>query len=178
MFEKIRADYQRHNRQLLNPSLWVLAVYRYGKWAEGLPWPARWAADKIYGALSLGIQLATGSFLPREAELGEMPHLIHYFDIRIHPKVVIGDRVGIMHGVTIATTQHREGAPKIGNDVFIGPGSVIIGPVTIGDRATIAPNSLVMSDVPAGCTAVGVPAKPRRILLDETPEAMQRPMPV
>lgn len=169
LFEKIRADYRRHNKHLLNPSLWILAVYRYGVWAGRLPAPARWAADKIYGALSLGVQLATGSFVPRETNIGESPHLIHFFDIRIHPKVIIGDRVGIMHDVTIATTQNRDGAPIIGNDVFIGPGSVIIGPVNVGDGATIAPNSLVISDIPPGCTAMGVPAKARRIALDLEP---------
>jgi serine O-acetyltransferase len=165
VFEKLRADFDRHNRQITNMSIWVLAVYRYGRWAKALPFPLRWPADRMYYALHLGVQITTGSFVPREVELGDAPHFIHPYDIRLHPKVRIGDRVGIMHEVTIATTQHRVGAPVIGNDVFIGPGAKIVGPVTIGDGATIAPNSLVISDVPAGATAIGVPAKARRISL-------------
>jgi serine O-acetyltransferase len=163
MFSRLRGDYNRHERKLSNMGLWVLAVYRYGRWANALPQPLRFAADRIYGALNLGIQMATGSFIPREVEIGEAPHLIHHFDIRIHPKVRIGDRVGIMHEVTIATTMHRLGAPTIGNDVFIGAGAKIVGPIKIGDGAIIAPNSLVITDVPPGATAMGVPAKARKI---------------
>lgn len=163
VFQKFRADLKRHEGKLSNPAVWVMGVYRYGRWASQLPRPARWVANRVYGALHLGVQLTTGSNLPREVEIGDAPHLIHFFDIRIHPQVRIGDRVGIMHEVTIATTMHRIGAPTIGNDVFIGAGAKIVGPITIGDGAVIAPNSLVMKDVPAGATAVGVPAKARKI---------------
>lgn len=166
MLNQIRADIKRHNGRLSNPSTWVLAVYRYGRWAQTLPTPLRKVADKVYHAAHLGVQITTGSFLPREVELGKDPHLVHHFDIRIHPGVKIGDRVGIMHEVTIATTMHRRGVPTIGNDVFIGAGAKIVGPITIGDRAIIAPNSLVMNDVPADATAIGVPAKARRINME------------
>ena len=58
------------------------------------------------------------------------------------------------------------GAPTIGNDVFIGAGAKIVGPIKIGDGAIIAPNSLVIADVPPGATAMGVPAKARKIQLN------------
>lgn len=166
MFEKLRKDFERHDRRLSNPALWVLAVYRYGRWSNKLPRPARKVTDRVYHLLHLGVQIATGSFIPREVEIGDAPHLVHHFDIRIHPKAKLGDRVGLMHEVTIATTMHRLGAPTIGNDVFIGPGAKIVGPVKIGDGAVIAPNSLVLSDVPAKATAIGVPAKIRRVDLE------------
>jgi serine O-acetyltransferase len=166
VFEKLRKDFERHDRRLGNPAIWVLAVYRYGRWSRQLPNPARKVADRVYHLMHLGVQLATGSFIPREVDIGDAPHLIHHFDIRIHPQVKIGDRVGLMHEVTIASTMHRVGAPTIGNDVFIGPGAKIIGPVTIGDGAVIAPNSLVLSNVPAKATAIGVPAKIRRVDLE------------
>jgi serine O-acetyltransferase len=51
------------------------------------------------------------------------------------------------------------GVPKIGNDVFIGTGAAVLGPITIGDGARIAANSLVIADVPPGMLAMGVPAK-------------------
>jgi len=72
---------------------------------------------------------------------------------------VIGDRVGIMHDVTIGTNLERPGTPVIGNDVFIGTGARILGGVKIGDGARIAANSVVLTDVPAGATAIGVPAR-------------------
>lgn len=166
VFDQVRADFKRHSGRLSNPAVWVLAVYRYGRWAKTLPGPVRKVADRVYHAAHLGVQITTGTFIPREVELGKDPHLVHHFDIRIHPDVRIGDRVGLMHEVTIATTMHRRGVAVIGNDVFIGAGAKIIGPVKIGDRAIIAPNSLVVNDVPADSTAMGVPAKARRINMD------------
>jgi serine acetyltransferase len=50
-------------------------------------------------------------------------------------------------------------APRIGNDVFIGSGARILGAVTIGDGATVAANTLVITDVPAGATIIGVPGR-------------------
>jgi serine O-acetyltransferase len=163
MLSKLQGDWARHDRKLANPALWMLAVYRYGRWVGAQKTPVRWLGGKVYGALNLAMELATGSSLPREASVGDALHLVHYFDIRIHPHAVIGDRVGIMHDVTIGTSMNRHGAPKIGNDVFIGTGAKILGPVTIGDRAIIAPNSVVLTDVPAGATAIGVPARVLRL---------------
>ncbi len=114
---------------------------------------------KAYGAMSLAIRMASGIILHRETEIGEGFHMVHGWNIKIHPRTVIGDRVGIMHDVTVGTTPQDPGVPIIGNDVFIGAGARILGPVTIGDRARIASNSLVISDVPPDTTAIGVPAK-------------------
>lgn len=161
--KQIRSDYIRHGRHYGNPAVWMLAVYRFGRWSKSLPHPLRRVTDRMYDVAFLSVQLATGSYVPREIELGRSPHFVHYFDIRIHPDTKIGDRVGIMHDVTIATTMNRLGAPVIGHDVFIGTGAKILGPVKIHDRAIIAPNSVVISDVPEGATAMGVPAKARRL---------------
>jgi serine O-acetyltransferase len=84
---------------------------------------------------------------------------VHGWNIKIHPDSVIGARVGIMHDVTLGTNMERPGAPVIGDDVFIGAGARILGGVHIGNGARIAANSLVIGDVPAGATAVGVPAR-------------------
>jgi serine O-acetyltransferase len=163
MLYELHGDWLRHDRRFLNPALWMLAVYRYGRWIRERPKPLSWAGGKLYGALNLVVELSTGSSLPREASLGDAVHFVHYFDIRIHPDTVIGDRVGIMHDVTLGTTMKRDGAPRIGNDVFIGTGAKILGPVTVGDGAIIAPNSVVLNDVPPGATAIGVPARILRL---------------
>ena len=84
--------------------------------------------------------------------------IIHAGMQQIHPDVVIGERCGIMHNVTLGTNMGTE-VPVIGNDVFIGCGASILGKVTVGDGARVAANSLVISDVPPGAMAMGVPAK-------------------
>lgn len=78
----------------------------------------------------------------------------------IHPDVVIGDRCRIASGVSLGTNERfKLGVPKIGHDVIIENGVKILGPVTVGDHAVIRANSLVLTNVPAGSVAVGVPAK-------------------
>jgi len=106
--------------------------------------------------------ITSGIRLHREVTLGKDFHIVHAGNIHIHPKTVIGDRCGILHNVTIGINM-KSGAPVIGNDVFIGTGAVILGDITIGDGARIAANSLVIRNVPPGATAIGVPAKCRKL---------------
>jgi serine O-acetyltransferase len=159
LIEELRRDYRRHGATLNNPALWAVAVYRFGNWSNGFDGLLGKAASKVYGALFLGIGMTTGIVFNREARVGRDFHLVHWGNTKIHPDSVIGDRCGIMHDVTLGTNMDRKGAPRIGNDVFIGAGAKVLGPVTIGDGARIAANSLVLSDVPPGATAVGVPAR-------------------
>ena len=159
LLEELRGDYRRHGATLKNPAVWALAVYRFGAWSKDIPGPMGKLSSKLYGAMFLGVQLTTGMVLNREARIGKNLNIVHWGNTRIHPAAVIGDRCGIMHDVTIGTNMEREGVPVIGDDVFIGAGAKILGPVRIGSRARIAANSVVLQDVPEGATAVGVPAR-------------------
>jgi len=71
----------------------------------------------------------------------------------------IGANCYVHQGVTIGWDYRSERAPIVGNNVFIGAGAVIVGAVTVGDGARIGANAMVLCDVPAGATAVGVPAR-------------------
>jgi serine O-acetyltransferase len=158
--EELRDDYQRHGATMRNMAFWAIATYRIGNWANTLPGPWRNVGGKVYGALSLFVEATSGILLNREARIGEEFHLVHAGNIKISPKAIIGNRVGIMQDVTIGEQGFgRAGAPTIGDDVFIGAGAKVLGPITVGDRARIAANSLVVTDVPADSTAIGVPAK-------------------
>lgn len=163
---ELKGDYERHNKAIHEPSFWILANYRFGRWGKTLPKPLSSIVSRMHLLSSMAIVYTSGSFLPERAEIGKDLHLVHGFNIRIHPRTKIGDRVGIMHEVTIATTAggKRRGAPVIGNDVFIGCGAKILGPVKIGDKAAIAANSLVVTNVPAGAVAMGVPATVKRAM--------------
>ena len=159
LVETLVSDYRRHGQSLRNLAFWGIATYRFGRWAGRLPPGLRVVGGKVYGAMALVLEVASGIVIAREAEIGEDFHLVHSGNIKIHPRTVIGDRVGIMQDVTLGTTPDNCEAPTIGNDVFIGAGAKVLGAVKIGDRARIAANSLVISDVPPDTTAIGVPAK-------------------
>ena len=135
-------------------------MYHFGNWSLRLDNAfLRGLTSKIYGIWSPISEVITGVYCDRTTRIGKDFHLVHAeAPISIHPDAVIGDRVGIMHGVTIGTNV-GEGAPTIGNDVFIGTGAVVIGRIKIGDNVNISANSLVTSNVPSNSTAVGVPAK-------------------
>jgi serine O-acetyltransferase len=71
----------------------------------------------------------------------------------------IGANLQVHQGVTIGWDYRGERRPIIGDDVFIGAGAKVLGAVTVGDGARIGANAVVVSDVPPGATAVGVPAR-------------------
>jgi serine O-acetyltransferase len=159
MFKQLIIDYQRHEKSILNPAFWAICNYRFGRKVMRIKFlPFRWILSKIYGFNLFLILITSGIRLYCETQIGKDFHLIHSGNISIHPQTVIGDRCGIQQDVLIGTNI-GPGLPVIGNDVYIGAGAKILGNITIGDGATIAANSLVITDVPPHTTAIGVPAR-------------------
>ena len=89
----------------------------------------------------------------------------HGMGIVFGETTVIGDNCTIYHGVTLGGTGKDTGKrhPTLGNNVLIGAGTKVLGPVYIGDNARIGAGSVVLRNLPANCTAVGVPAEVVRI---------------
>jgi serine O-acetyltransferase len=158
---EVGQEWKRHGR-VRAPGLWAVAVYRLGRFGrESDSAVAGLIAAAAYGAASLFLEVAAGVTIPRRTTIGRDFHAVHGMNIIIHPDAVIGDRVSVMHEVTIGLNEaHGKGAPVIEDDVFIGPGAKILGPVRIGKGAQIVANSVVITDVPAGAVAMGVPARP------------------
>jgi serine O-acetyltransferase len=98
-----------------------------------------------------------GIEIARDVRLGEGVVFVHTVGVVIGGNAHIGDRVVFLGGNTIGSVNDR-GYPRVGNDVTIGAGARILGPVTIGDGASIGANAVVLCDVPPGAVAVGVPA--------------------
>jgi serine O-acetyltransferase len=159
MFQTLRDDYVRHGRSLTDGFV-SLEIYRYGRWAIGLRNPVlRWFASKVYGALKIFILNITKVWIPPETRIGRDFHIIHAEgSLSIHPEAVIGDRCGVMHNVTIGTNM-RDGAPVIGDDVFIGVNSTVLGKIRIGDRVRIGANTAVTTNVPSDSIVIGSPAR-------------------
>src|ERR1700712_3253320 len=94
------------------------------------------------------------------ASIGTSVLLDHATGIIVGAFAVIGDDVTIMQNVTVGRNpEYPDRAPKIGRGVLLSSGATIVGDLTIGDFARIGAGSVVTRDVPAGCTAVGVPAR-------------------
>lgn len=136
-----------------------MLVFRFGAWSKNRRFPPwRWLTSALYVLMHTLLQMSTGIRIERGTQIGEGFHIIHPGLLQIHPDAVIGARVGVMHNVTIGTNMSAE-SPTIGDDVFIGCGASVLGAVKIGDGARIGANTLVISDVPAGAVAIGVPAQ-------------------
>ena len=94
------------------------------------------------------------------ASIGTAVYLDHATGIIIGAFAVVGDEVTILQNVSIGRKPALPGrAPRIGRGVLLSAGATILGDITVGDFARIGAGALVEHDVPAGCTAVGVPAR-------------------
>ena len=99
-----------------------------------------------------------GCIIGRGASFGRRFVLIHSNGVVINANVRGGDDIFLEHQVTIGA--EKGDSPVLGNRVFVGAGAKIIGPVTLGDDVKVGANAVVVHDVPAGLTVVGIPAKP------------------
>jgi len=107
----------------------------------------------------------TGIEIHPGAKIGRRFVVDHGMGIVIGETAEVGDDVLLYHGVTLGGTgkDHGKRHPTIGNNVLIGCGAKVLGPFKVGDNSRIASNSVVLSEVPADATAVGVPARLVRI---------------
>ena len=163
MFENFRQDWQTYNGDLSCRGLWVMAVYRFGRWRYSIkPGFIRKPFSLLYKVLKVLSEILTSVELPCEVILGHGVVIEHAFDIVISGDAILGDDVVLRNGVTIGL-RHRafRGSPVIGNRVDIGAGAKLLGPITIGDDVSIGANAVVLTDVPANSIAVGIPARIR-----------------
>ncbi|KFI26931.1 serine acetyltransferase [Haematobacter missouriensis] len=119
------------------------------------------------------IQRRYGVFTSPLARFGKGVHFPHPTGIVIGEGVVIGDKVTIYQNVTLGGARlgdwQKNNYPEIGSNTVIFAGAVIVGRVKIGAGCTIGANSVVLTDVPDGATAVGAPA---RILYPKNPDPL------
>ena len=161
MFNNLREDWQTYERDIWRQGLWVMAVYRFGRWRYRIrPAWLRKPFSLLYKLLRTASQVMTGIELPCETKVGRRLRIEHFGGIIVSGDTEIGDDVVLRQGVTLGLRRTNErGAPRIGNRVDIGAGAKILGSVTIGDGAVIGANAVVLDDVPAGALAVGIPAR-------------------
>ena len=174
MFTRIKEDVAvvferdpaaRHTLEILTtyPGVHAILFHRLASacWRIGLKWLARFIAH--FSRWVTGVEIHPG------ATIGRRFFIDHGMGVVIGETAVVGDDCLIYHGVTLggkiqASRDETIGKrhPTLGNGVLVGAGATILGPVTIGDGATVAALSVVLTDIPAGALALGIPAKVKK----------------
>jgi serine O-acetyltransferase len=128
--------------------------------------------DLFARIISQTTRFFTGIEIHPGATIGKNLFIDHGMGVVIGETSIIGDNVTIYHAVTLGgispsidsdLQRNEKRHPTIGNDVVIGSGAQIIGPITVGKGARIAANAVVVNDVDDNSTMVGVPAKAIRV---------------
>jgi serine O-acetyltransferase len=143
---------------LASPGLHAIWVHRLTHWL----WTKR-GGRLVARLISQFARAVTGVEIHPGAQIGRRFFIDHGMGVVIGETAEIGDDVLIYHGVTLGgrSMERIKRHPTIGNNVTIGAGARVLGPVYIGDRVQIGANSVVVKDIPAGAVATGVPAKIR-----------------
>lgn len=110
--------------------------------------------------LSQGARFATGIEIHPGATIGSGLFIDHGSGVVIGETTQIGDNCTIYQGVTLGGTGKHKGKrhPTLGNNVMVGAGAKVLGPFTVGDNTKIAAGAVVLDEIPANSTAVGIPA--------------------
>lgn len=137
---------------LSNDSFRITTLFRVREWAR------RWHVPLVNHALRVAQTSIFGIELGNDVTLGHGVYFIHPCAVVIGGDAVIGNRVRFMGSNTVGTAKDN-GYPVIDDDVTVGAGARIIGPVRIGAGAHIGANAVVTKDVPANHIAVGIPAR-------------------
>ena len=143
-------------------AVWLHRISHF-LWSLGLKWIAR--------VLSMVSRFITGIEIHPGAKIGRRVFLDHGLGIVIGETTEIGDDCTIYQGVTLGGTSLYKGVkrhPTLGKGVVVSAGAKVLGGFTVGDGARIGSNAVVLKEIPAGATAVGIPA---RILHPDLPQS-------
>ncbi len=156
-----RKDPALHGRPLaflevpLYASFWAMLFHRVAHplHSIGVPFLPR--------LLSQIARFLTGIEIHPGAVIGAGLFIDHGMGVVIGETAIVGDEVLLFHGVTLGGVDARPGRrhPLVGSRVVVGAGAKVLGAITIGEGAKIGAQSVVLADVPAGATAVGIPAR-------------------
>lgn len=148
-----------------------MVLYRFGVWARQQASPLRQCCLALCQVGAILCRNVYGIEVSPTATIGRRFWIAHQSGIVIGNGVVIGDDCMVRQNVTIGADQagSQRRPPRIGDGVEIGAGAVVLAGVTIGDRARIGPNAVVMKDVPADGSAFATPARTMSPLRQDGP---------
>lgn len=139
----------------LYPGLKAIRMHRRANffYRHNMHFIARWISQRC--------SRKTGVEIHPAAKIGKGFFIDHGTGVVIGETTIIGDNVTLYQGVTLGGTGKETGKrhPTLGSNIMVGSGAKILGSVTIGDNCRIAAGAVVLNDIPANSTAVGVPAR-------------------
>jgi serine O-acetyltransferase len=145
---------------LKEQSIWAIWVYRLGRrLLNRTPGLIRSVQLKFYWLIFRIIETLTGISLPPATRIGPGLRIHHFGNIIVNPDAIIGCNCTLRQGVTIGNLIEHGPSPVIEDDVEFGAYAQALGGIRIASRAKIGAMSVVLCDVPAGATAVGIPAR-------------------
>ena len=149
----------------------AVRAYRRASWFQ------RHGMKFIARAISQSARRRTGIEIHPGAKIGRGLFIDHGMGVVIGETTEIGDNCTLYQNVTLGGTGKDQGKrhPTLGNNVLIGAGAKVLGPFTVGDNARVAAGAVVLDAVPAGATAVGVPARVVRINGEKVPQETAQP---
>ena len=151
-------------RQVLTQQgLWALMQYRMASaiYCSALPYFLKRPLLLLMVFWQKVVEVTTGICLPYSAVIGPGLYIGHFSHVILNSDVVMGCDCNLSQGVTIGVSGRgdQRGVPVIGDRVYFGAHATVAGNIRVGSDAVIGANSLVVNDVPDGCTVVGVPAQ-------------------
>ena len=180
MLEDLRIVYERdpsarHHLEILTtyPGVHALLFHRltYWLWRHQAKWLARWLAHVA--------RWLTGIEIHPAAQIGRRFFIDHGMGVVIGETAIVGDDCTLYYGVTLGGTSWQKGQrhPTLGNQVVVGAGAKVLGPIQIGTGSRIGSNAVVVKSVPPDSTVVGVPGhliKPSASTAPQDPNDTQR----
>ncbi len=174
MFDRIREDIDcvferdpsaRNRFEIITsyPGVFAVVAHRFNHrlWNLGLKWLARWLST--WARWLSGVEIHPG------ARIGRRFFVDHGMGVVIGETTEIGDDCTLYHGVTLGGTSWDKGKrhPTLKNNVVVGAGAKVLGPIVLEDGVRVGSNSVVVKDTPSGASVVGIPG---RIIQRKKPE--------
>lgn len=155
VFERDPAARSRIEVLFTYPGLHAILMHRLAHWLWGRDWKFAARFLSFLGRMVTNVDIHPG------ATIGRRFFIDHGAGVVIGETAEVGDDVTLYHGVTLGGTSLNKGKrhPTLRARVLVGAGAKILGPVEIGEEANIGANSVVIADVPAGMTVVGIPGR-------------------
>jgi serine O-acetyltransferase len=174
MFQHLRQDFRRCGETFrerlrevaLNPGMWAVVGYRFCRWVHtaGIPRWLRWPFSLAAIVVQLGVEVTTTIQLSAAAQIGPGLYIPHTGTTVVGSGSVIGSNCTLCHGVTIGhrgggRDKSRKGNPVFGDRAYIGPGSIILGPIAVGEDVVIGAGAVITRSVPPRAVVAGSPAR-------------------